>query len=80
MTDYGDSDPEDAWDESDPPDVKLDVLKRIVESIKANPDHRQQGRRKDAARLAVKMNDLDYRWRDRRKLESLADELEALDG
>lgn len=41
---FGDDDPEDAWDASDPVDAKLDVLDRWLPSIDAELDGPNTGR------------------------------------
>ena len=46
----GDHDPEDAYDAGDPPDVRLGVIGRVVDSLRASSDRRDV-RRFDALRL-----------------------------
>lgn len=63
--DFQDADPEDAWDDGDDGDTKLDLLERVIDSIRAEKRERQaeeaarrdraEFRRKDALRLLVKM-------------------------
>jgi hypothetical protein len=38
MTDFGDTEPEDAWDVSDPPDVLVDNVRRRIALILLAPD------------------------------------------
>ena len=55
-TDFGDVDPEDAWDDGDDFDTKLAVLGRIVDDLRARRDEpRFEFRRADALRLAAKL-------------------------
>lgn len=35
MTGFGDADPEDAYDQADPPDVKIAMLARMLQSVAA---------------------------------------------
>lgn len=42
---FGDADPEDAYDEGDDVETKLDVLQRAVESIRDSTDDRREIRR-----------------------------------
>jgi hypothetical protein len=55
---WGDKDPEDAWDDGDPPAVKLAILERVVASVRselAHTPHRAEARRIDALRLVTKL-------------------------
>lgn len=76
--DYGDADPEDAYDAGDPIPVRLDVLERIVASLRANRDDRFDARRRDAVRLIVRLGEEDLPRRHRRRLRHIRDELEEL--
>lgn len=50
--DFGDDDPEDAWDADDPIYEKVEVMRRTVPSIEAEwHAERFQGRRSEAIRL-----------------------------
>ena len=53
MSDFGDADPEDAWDDGDPIGAKLDILERVVAELQAGRD-RHEARRLDALRLVDK--------------------------
>ena len=56
MTVFGDTDPEDAWDDGDPYDVKVALLVRIAESIALDPDaDRRRRRAVDAHRLLARL-------------------------
>ena len=57
MTEYGDVDPEDAYDEGDLDDVKLAILERVVVDLsdRHRRDDRFEFRRVDALRLAAKL-------------------------
>jgi len=58
MSDFGDFDPEDAWDDSDPPEVKLRLLAKIIENIRnaeGSPERRQV-RTDNVRRLLAKLN------------------------
>jgi hypothetical protein len=75
MTVFGDKDPEDAWDDGDPPDTKLAILERIVADLRARRDDaRHDARRDDALRLVIKLRRQLYGDR----LEEVSDALEAL--
>jgi hypothetical protein len=74
MSEFGDADPEDAWDDGDPVDAKVKLLERVVRSLRAEADaERARRRRADALRLLgkleIKFDDVDHR------IESLHDEL-----
>ena len=52
MTDFGDLDPEDAYDASDPIPTRLFVIGQIIDALEREPDpRRRQVRRDGAARL-----------------------------
>ena len=54
---YGDADPEDAYDATDPPAIRLDVLERIIDALEADAsDPRREIRRVDALRLVDDLN------------------------
>ena len=57
VAEFGDKDPEDAWDDGDPLPVRLRLLARIIEHIAANEDVRAAARRRGVARLAQKIAD-----------------------
>jgi hypothetical protein len=59
MADFGDFDPEDEWDDSDPLEVKLRILAKIVESIRDTEQslERKQARKENALRLLAKLSD-----------------------
>lgn len=53
---FGDTDPEDAWDDGDPYDVKVALLVRIAVSIARDPDPGRRWRRAvDAHRLVARL-------------------------
>ena len=51
MSDFGDKDPEDAYDRGDHPDLRYTVLLRAVRHIVDRPDHRSDHRRRDLLRV-----------------------------
>jgi len=53
--DFGDDDPEDAYDEGDDIETKLDVLERAVESIRVSTDARREARRAAVDELIAKL-------------------------
>ena len=56
MIELGDVDPEDAWDDGDLFEEKLDILDRVVDALRATRDDpRHDTRRADALRLVVKL-------------------------
>lgn len=58
MSDFGDSDPEDVWDDGDPVPARVFLLARIVTAIEADPDlDRQVRRRIEVVRLLRKVAD-----------------------
>ena len=77
MNGYGDRDPEDAYDATDPAAVRLDVLERIIFDLETDrEDGRWDRRRLDALRL---VHDLDGEFTaDRVRLAYVRDALEAL--
>jgi len=60
VTDFGDDDPEDAYDVGDPLPLRLRVIARILEDIAAHDDDRVE-RRRDGVRelLAAIVHELD---------------------
>ena len=54
MTDFGDDDPVDGWDDNDSEPDRLDVLERVIVALRAQALWRHE-RRRDALRLVVKM-------------------------
>jgi len=73
---FGDSDPEDAWDDSDPPEMKEEILERIAARLESmNPLNYQ--RRDYALRLLDKMGSHARRRTDNR-LDQIRERLEAL--
>lgn len=73
---FGDSDPEDAWDDNDPPEAKEAILERIATRLESmNPLNYQ--RRDDALRLLDKMGSHARRRTDNR-LDQIRERLEAL--
>lgn len=58
MSDFGDVDPEDAYDASDPLHVRLLVIAKIVESLDSDPDlPRRTRRRSGVVRLLHTVTD-----------------------
>jgi hypothetical protein len=56
MTDFGDKQPEDAYDATDPPDVRLEVLERVVDSLEElDVGPARLVRRDDALRLVANL-------------------------
>jgi hypothetical protein len=52
VTDFGDFDPEDAYDAGDPPAMRVAVLRRIANNLRAGPDDgRRDSRVLDALRI-----------------------------
>jgi hypothetical protein len=68
---FGDFDPEDAWDDGDPDDDKLDILERVVDDLRQRRDGRFESRRRDALRLVAKLARSERAERIRRALEAL---------
>jgi hypothetical protein len=73
-----DFDPEDAYDATDPIDDRLDVLERIVESLRANRDERFDGRLEDVLRVVRDVDDEDIGRRQKRRLRHIRDDLEGM--
>jgi hypothetical protein len=58
VSDFGDADPEDTWDDGDPVSVRLALLVRIVTAIDVEPDiDRAVRRRIEVVRLLRKLAD-----------------------
>jgi hypothetical protein len=76
--DFGDYDPEDSWDDGDSTDVKVALLERIIDDLGSRRDDRFDGRRADARRLIEKLAGSDLDRRERRKVDGLREDLEAL--
>jgi hypothetical protein len=76
-TDFGDKDPEDAWDDGDPTRVKLAILERVVDELRANRDDRRVARRDDALRLVRKL--ATEMQTDTTRMERIADALVGFD-
>lgn len=68
MSDFGDKDVFDVWDEGDPIELKIHILERLVTELQAVPN---DNRRHEALRLFVKLQ---------RNEASLHSRLEALQG
>lgn len=51
----GDVDPEDEYDASDPPHIRLAVLRRVVVDLRHRDDTRRNLRRDDALRLVANL-------------------------
>lgn len=72
----GDKDPEDAYDVVDPPNVRLEILERVVADLRARDDGRNAFRRTDALRLVDRLRD--ERGVDQRRLRQVRRDLQAL--
>lgn len=73
--DFGDIDPEDAWDDGDDFETKIAVLNRIVDDLRARraeDEPRFEFRRQDALRLVAKLLVA------RERLDDIREALEAL--
>ena len=58
MTNFGDVDPEDAYDASDPIPTRLFIIGAIVDALDREPDpHRRQIRRDGVVRLLTALAD-----------------------
>lgn len=55
MSVFGDVDPEDAYDASDPPHDRIVVLQRVVTELSHRDDNRRGRRRDDALRLVANL-------------------------
>jgi hypothetical protein len=75
---FRDYDPEDAWDDGDPLDAKLDVLERIISDLRDSDDGRLEARRTDALRLVRKLEDSRPQRAESRRLKAIREELESL--
>ena len=77
MIGYGDRDPEDAYDATDPPSIRLDVLERVVDRLEDDQaDPRFEARRRDALRLVEALRKV--RGVDRRRWRRIRRDLEEL--
>jgi hypothetical protein len=76
--DFGDADPEDAWDDIDPFRVRLAVLERILDSIREHRDDRFKLRLGMAVGLVAAM--IQEHREDQARLERIGDALEELGG
>ena len=56
--DFGDADPEDAWDDNDFFEQKLNVLTDVVDDLRAKHDERFEARRAEAKRLAQRLDEV----------------------
>lgn len=75
--DFGDFDPEDAYDVGDPPEMRVDVIRKVIEDLRARKedDARFGNRRQDLRRVISNfLQEPDYPV----ELEDLRDDLEAL--
>ena len=76
-TQFGDFDPEDAYDVEDDPEMRLAVLERVVADLRVRrSDSRFDARRTDA--LRVIRNFLDEHTDRQNRLEELKTELEVM--
>jgi hypothetical protein len=73
---FGDADPEDAWDEEDFFEQKIEVLAQFIDDLRVKRDARFDARLAEARRLAQKLDDLKNLLTER--LQSLREDLEAL--
>ena len=74
--DFGDVDPEDEFDESDPFSVRLEILERILESLQDQRDERFKVRLEAALRVIGRM--VREHQEDTVRLERIKAALEAL--
>jgi hypothetical protein len=71
---FGDTDPEDAWDDGDPFEDKVAILERLVGVLRVRrTDERHDARRADALRLVDKLG---REGRDARRIAELRVALE----
>lgn len=73
----GDIDPEDAWDDDDDDEAKIEILDRVIGSLN---ESFHQGRRDEALRLVSKMTDAGGFAADDVRLREIKDLLEAMHG
>lgn len=77
MTDFGDKDPEDAYDAGDPIPVRLGILERVVIALYTQPDDGRHGhRRDDALRVLAEIAVEDAA--DRQRIDAVRHDLEEL--
>jgi len=74
--DFGDVDPEDAWDDIDPFRVRLEILERVLADLSERRDERFRARLEEALRLIGKM--VREHHEDTVRLERIRESLEAL--
>jgi hypothetical protein len=71
-----DKDPEDAYDAGDPFAARVDVIERVVNSLRGRRDQRTDARRDDMLRVVlVLLDELRYH---RRRVDRLRNDLEEL--
>ena len=75
---FRDYDPEDSYDATDPIDTRLDVLERVVDSLRDNRDDRFDGRRRDLLRVLDNLDRDDLNRREERRARRLREDAEAL--
>lgn len=75
---FGDADPEDAWDDLDPFRVRLAVLERILEHVRDHRDDRFKLRL--AIAIGLVRNMVDEHREDMERLDRIKAALDELDG
>jgi arginine/ornithine N-succinyltransferase beta subunit len=76
VTGFRDKDPEDVYDAGDPLAVRVDVIERVVNSLRGRRDQRTDARRDDMLRVVlVLLDELRYH---RRRVDRLRNDLEEL--
>jgi len=76
-TEFGDVDPEDEWDDTDPFRLRLEILERIIENIRERRDDRfkvRLGMALDLLRAMIREH-----HEDRERLDRIEDALEELE-
>jgi hypothetical protein len=73
---FGDDDPEDEYDDTDPFRVRLAILERVLEALRDRKDERFFGRRDEALKLIAAM--IREHQEDTVRLERIQSALEAL--
>lgn len=73
---FGDADPEDAWDDNDFFEEKLNVLTDFLDDLRSRRDDRFDARRAEALRLAQRLDEIKNILVDH--LKTLREDLEAL--
>ena len=75
---FRDYDPEDSYDATDPINDRIDVLERVIDSLRDNRDDRFDGRRRDLLRVLDNLDREDLNRRQARRAQRLREDAEAL--